>query len=45
MKLFKVGALIRQSTRRFWLHLASPWPYRELLQGALEDVGQLPVPT
>jgi hypothetical protein len=45
VKLFKVGALIRQSTRRFWLHLASGWPYQELLQSALEDVGQLPAPT
>ena len=45
VKLFKVGALLKQTTRRFWLHLASGWPYQKLLQSALEDVGQLPVPT
>jgi len=44
-KLFKVGALIRQSTRRFWLHLASGWPYQRHLAGALYDIGVLPVPT
>ena len=44
-KLFKVGALIRQSTRRFWLHLASGWPYQRLLAGTLYDIGVLPVPT
>ena len=44
-KLFKVGALIKQSTRRFWLHLASGWPYQRLLAGALYDIGVLAVPT
>ncbi len=44
-KLFKVGALIKQSTRRFWLHLASGWPHEDLLRSALRDVAQLPVPT
>ena len=45
VKLFRVGALIKQSTRRFWLHLASAWPHQDLLRSALRDVGQLPVPT
>lgn len=44
-KLFKVGALIKQSTRRFWLHLASGWPYQRLLAGAICDIGLLPAPT
>ncbi|NSW57481.1 MAG: transposase [Armatimonadetes bacterium] len=44
-KLFKVGALIRHSTRRFWLHLASGWPHEDLVRSALRDVGQLSVPT
>jgi hypothetical protein len=44
-KLFKVGALVRYSTRRFWLHLASGWPHKDLLRSALRDLGQLPVPT
>jgi len=44
-RVFKVGALIKQSTRRFWLHLASGWPYRRHLAGAICDIGVLPVPT
>jgi hypothetical protein len=44
-KLFKVGALIKQSTRRFWLHLASGWPYQRLLAGAICDIAALPAPT
>jgi hypothetical protein len=44
-RVFKVGALITQSTRRFWLHLASGWPYQRHLAGALNDIGVLPVPT
>jgi len=44
-KLFKVGALIKQSTRRLWLHLASGWPYQDLLRGALGDIVVLPAPT
>jgi len=44
-KLFKVGALITQSTRRFCLHLASGWPYQDLLRGAIGDVALLPAPT
>jgi hypothetical protein len=44
-KVFKVGALIRQSTRRFWLHLASGWPYQDLLAGAIQEVAMLPAPT
>lgn len=44
-KLFKVGALLRQTTRRFWLHLASGWPHQELLAAALADVMALPPPS
>lgn len=29
-KLFKVGAVVRQTTRRIWFELSSSWPYREL---------------
>ena len=43
-RLFKVGALLRQSTRRFWLHLSSGWPNRELLLQAMADVGAQPAP-
>ena len=44
-KLFKVAALIKHSTRRFWLHLASGWPYQDLLRGAIGDVVLLEGPT
>ena len=44
-KLFKVGALVKQSTRRFWLHLASGWPYQDLLRSAIGDVVLLEGPT
>jgi hypothetical protein len=30
-KLFKVGARVQVTVRRIWFHLASGWPYRELL--------------
>ena len=43
-RLFKVGALLRVSTRLFWLHLSSAWPNRELLLQALTDVGTMPAP-
>ena len=38
VKLFKVGALVQQSSRRIWLHLASGWPHQNLLQQAIRDV-------
>jgi hypothetical protein len=31
LKLFKVGARVITSVRRIWFHLASGWPYRDLL--------------
>ena len=45
VKLFKASALIKQSTPRLWLHLASGWPCQELPRSALEDVAPLPAPT
>ena len=43
-RLFKVGALICESTRRFWLHLSSGWPHRPLLQQTIADVCGRPPP-
>jgi len=43
-RLFKVGALITESTRRFVIHLSSSWPNRPLLQQAIADVGAQPPP-
>lgn len=44
VKLFKVGARLHHSTRRFWLHLASGWPYHYLLATALHQVSLVPAP-
>ena len=43
-RLFKVGALLTESTRRFAIHLSSSWPNRPLLQQAIADVGAQPPP-
>ena len=43
-QLFRVGALITESTRRFVIHLSSSWPNRSLLQQAIADVGAQPPP-
>jgi len=42
-RLFKVGGLIKQTSRRIWLHLASGWPHQSLLAGALRDVCATPI--
>ena len=41
VRLFKVGALIRHTTRRLCLHLALGWPYQDVPKGAIRDVGAL----
>lgn len=43
-RLFKVGALIGQTTRRFWLRLSSSWPNRALLEQTIADVCAPPSP-
>lgn len=45
VKLFKVGALVKHTTRRCWLHLSSGWAYQDLLKDAIRDVGALTAPT
>ena len=35
LKLLKIGARIRETSRRIWVHLASGYPYRDLLAGVL----------
>jgi hypothetical protein len=35
LKLVKIGALIRETGRHIWVHLASGYPYRNLLAGLL----------
>lgn len=33
-KLFKVGAWIKETTRRIWVHISSAWPFWKLFQQA-----------
>jgi hypothetical protein len=35
LKLLKIGARIRETSRRIWVHLASGYPYRNLLASVL----------
>lgn len=43
-RLFKVGALISETSRRFWIRLSSSWPNRELLTQAMAEMGAHPAP-
>jgi hypothetical protein len=42
LKLLKIGARIRETSRRIWLHLASGYPYRDLLALALQNLRASP---
>ena len=37
-KLFKVGAVVRQTTRRIWFELSSSWPYRKQFLSVCDQV-------
>jgi hypothetical protein len=37
LKLLKIGARIRETSRRIWVHLASGYPDRDLLIGLLQN--------
>jgi hypothetical protein len=41
-RLLKVGARIRQTARRVWVHIASGFPYREVLALVLERIDSMP---
>jgi len=43
LKLLKIGARIRETSRRIWVHLASGYPYRDLLAGVLQNLRASPV--
>ena len=38
LKLLKIGARIRETSRRIWVHLASGYPYADLLAGLLQNL-------
>jgi hypothetical protein len=42
LKLLKIGTRIRETSRRIWLHLASGYPYRDLLAGRLQNLRASP---
>ena len=37
-RLFKIGSLIRVTTRRVWAHFSSSYPYRELFAQVLANL-------
>lgn len=45
IKLFKIGARIKVSVRRFMIHLASACPYRDVFQQALGNIHTYPLRT
>ncbi|MDA1055720.1 MAG: transposase, partial [Planctomycetota bacterium] len=38
VRLFKIGSLIRVTTRRVWAHFSSSYPYRELFAQVLANL-------
>lgn len=42
LKLLKIGARVRQTARRIWFHLASGYPYRDLLSRILDNIRAAP---
>jgi Transposase DDE domain group 1 len=42
LKLLKIGARMRETCRRIWVHLASGYPYRQLLETALQNLQSIP---
>jgi hypothetical protein len=42
LKLLKIGGRIRETSRRIWVHLASGYPYRDLLAGVLQNLRASP---
>jgi hypothetical protein len=42
LRLLKIGARIRETSRRIWVHLASGYPYRDLLAGLLQNLRASP---
>ncbi len=39
LKLFKVGALVKETVRRVWFHLSSGWPFRPLFIRVCKNLG------
>ncbi len=43
LKLLKIGARIRQTSRKIWFHLASSYPYQDLLAKTLLRIRNAPI--
>jgi hypothetical protein len=43
LKLLKIGARVRQTSRKVWFHLASGYPYQELLAKTLLRIRTAPI--
>jgi hypothetical protein len=41
-KLIKVGAIVKQSVRRVWLHLSSTWPFAEIFRRVYAAIVSVP---
>ncbi len=44
LRLFKLGARVRCSVRRLWLHLASGWPGQPLFRAVLGRLAAIRAP-
>jgi hypothetical protein len=42
LKLLKIGARVRQTARKVWVHLASGYPYQDLLTQILKNIRTAP---
>ena len=42
LKLLKIGARVRQTARKVWFHLASGYPYQDLLAQILQNIKTMP---
>jgi hypothetical protein len=45
LKLFKIGARVKVSVRRFIIHLASACPYQDVFAQALQSIQAYPLRT
>jgi hypothetical protein len=42
LKLLKIGARIRETSRRVWIHMASGYPYQQLFGSVSQTIRQAP---
>ncbi len=42
LKLLKIGARVRETSRRVWIHMASGYPYQQLFYHAIQSIREVP---